>query len=191
MLPTDARSGPPGVAGVLGVNVRSTPEDRLALEDAYVQAVELACAGGDFARIQLFTTGLNEDLRAVERVAERLAHWPLSISHPTNVEELLDVIAGCSRVVCSRLHAAILALVVNVPVAGFDDNGKIGAFFDTVELGGYHATTDRREGPTRVAAMLRSPELRDQRAALEMSRLERVWCDAESEVERLLALTRG
>ena len=157
------RARPIGDA-VLGVNVmRVEAGARKRYEEMVVTAVR-AAAG--FSRIVVFTTGDPDDgVIATTLVASMRSATNCTVVLPGSSEELRDVIARCSVIIASRLHAAVLALDEGVRVVDANPDGKIASFFSSLsaepitdlasEAVGQPITvsTGSRPSPSRVTAI--------------------------------------
>lgn len=92
-------------------------------------------------RVRLFCNGATEDMRLVEALAEAAPIAPLVASgcveiaaRPLCGRDLAAIIAGCSVIVAHRLHACIVAYSYGVPPVGLAWDGKLQAFFASVQL---------------------------------------------------------
>lgn len=84
-------------------------------------------------QFQLFTNGNEQDFAFGQSLLEKHG---LSINFlaekPENSEELEINISSYEKIICSRLHAAIIAYSANVPVMGIDWNGKLKSFGEQI-----------------------------------------------------------
>lgn len=83
---------------------------------------------------ELFTNGNTEDQAFAK---ELLAQFDLDESYlakrPTTSMALISLVASYQKVVCSRLHAAIIAYSADVPFIGIDWNGKLKSFGQQIQ----------------------------------------------------------
>ncbi len=123
-----------GIAAPAALQRNAEATDRVdaeALERFWVQVVSRLVAEGLPCR--LFTNGSAEDIAFARRVLEASPlpadkKEALLAPRPSTPAELVRLIAGCRVVVACRLHAAIVACAVGVPVAGLLIGGKLAAF---------------------------------------------------------------
>lgn len=78
---------------------------------------------------QLFTNGGLSDYQFAKSLIDKFnLDGNYLAKRPEKSEELIKTIASYEKVICSRLHATIIAYSADVPVIGVDWNGKLKSF---------------------------------------------------------------
>lgn len=130
---------PAAVAALAGQVARSRPE-----EQVHVLCLNSHPDVGDQRE-----TALLVDALARRGVPARTADY-----HALGVEATLGLLAGARRVVTGRLHGAIVAYVLGIPMVLAEDTAKMTDFLDDIGQPAERRTTDRPEPLAAAVARL-------------------------------------
>lgn len=162
----------------LAVNVMHLPHrwraDQQHYEDVLVHTIATWMHRHNFvnaAHVQIFTTGVGEDVVPARRVLARLSLPEASLYLPSALADLRGFLQAQTTVMASRLHAAILALVEGIPVIGLAVSPKIHEFLQT--LGLQHYSVPVRDGRVtwRLLDLIESSNVEPRPALLETAEI--------------------
>ena len=123
-----------GVMSADAVHSHTSSDDKkitLSAND-YIQLGQALIKTG--MRPVYFTNGAPEDHSVLEQVKAQFPDPAQACfaERPITPEDLVHIIAGCSKIMAHRLHATIIATSLGIPIIGFQWDKKLQSFFDQI-----------------------------------------------------------
>lgn len=137
--------------------------------------------------VRCFTNGAAEDELLLTALHKRLSGQPAKIgavevcARSSTPRDLVALISSCDAIIGHRLHAAIVAYSYAIPHVGLRWDGKLAAFFESVDRGEFVIPFDH--SAAKVAPALVAKALSD---GIDGARHARVLGETEAGIDQLV-----